>query len=57
MPVITIDNKDYDADSLSDSAKAQLTSLQVTDAEIQRLNIQLAIAPYYQKTHAHGLGV
>jgi hypothetical protein len=55
MPTITIDNKDYDADSLSDSAKAQLTSLQVTDAEIQRLNIQLAIAQTARNAYAKAL--
>jgi hypothetical protein len=63
MPTLTIDNKQYDTDALSDDAKKQLQAIQVTDQEIQRLNIQLAIAQtarnasYYQKTHAHGLGV
>jgi len=44
MPTITIDGKEYDPEKLSTEAKSQLTSLQVTDAEIQRLQIQLAIA-------------
>jgi tetratricopeptide (TPR) repeat protein len=56
MSTITIDGKDYDLDSLSDSAKAQLTSLQVTDAEIQRLNIQLAIAQTARNAYAKALG-
>jgi hypothetical protein len=56
MPTITIDNKQYDTDALSDSAKAQLTSLQVTDAEIQRLNIQLAIAQTARNAYAKALG-
>ena len=56
MPTITIDGKDYDADSLSDSAKAQLTSLQVTDQEIQRLNIQLAITQTARNAYARALG-
>ena len=55
MPTITIDGKDYDADSLSDSAKAQLTSLQVTDQEIQRLNIQLAITQTARNAYASAL--
>ena len=55
MPKITIDGKDYDTDSLSDAAKAQLTSLQVTDQEIQRLNIQLAIAQTARNTYAKAL--
>jgi len=38
MPTITIDNIDYDLETLSDEAKAQLTSLQFVDSEIQRLN-------------------
>jgi hypothetical protein len=56
MPTIRIDNKDYDTDQLSDAAKAQLTSLQVTDAEIQRLNIQLAIAQTARNAYARALG-
>ena len=44
MPNITIDDKEYDIDKLSDATKAQLTSMRLADAEIQRLNIQLAIA-------------
>ena len=55
MPKITIDGKDYDTDSLSDAAKAQLTSLQVTDQEIQRLNIQLAIAKTARNAYAKAL--
>jgi hypothetical protein len=52
---IHIDGKDYDTDTLSDSAKAQLTSLQVTDQEIQRLNIQLAIAQTARNAYARAL--
>lgn len=44
MPTIRIDNTDYDSESLSNEAKAQLQMLQATDQEIARLNIQLAIA-------------
>jgi len=42
MPNITIDNIDYDLDTLSDEAKAQLGSMQFVDAEIQRLNNLIA---------------
>jgi hypothetical protein len=56
MPTITIDNKQYDTDTLSDDAKKQLTSLQVTDQEIQRLNIQLAIAQTARNAYARALG-
>ena len=34
MPNIAIDGKEYDPDTLSNEAKAQLASLQFTDAEI-----------------------
>ena len=55
MPTITIDGKEYDTDSLSAEAKSQLTSLQVTDAEIQRLQIQLAIAQTARNAYATAL--
>jgi len=37
MPMIKIDGKDYDVDSLSDAAKAQLQALQFVEAELVRL--------------------
>ena len=40
MPVIKIDNRDYDVDTLSIDAKAQLQSLQFCDAELARLQAQ-----------------
>ena len=43
MSKITIDNQEYDLDSLSDDAKSQLQMLQFSDQEISRLNAQLAI--------------
>ena len=43
MPNITIDGKSYDSDSLSDKAKEQVMSLQFVNAEIQRLESQLAV--------------
>ena len=43
MPIIKIDNKDYELDSLSDEARAQLASLQFVDAELQRLNAKSAV--------------
>ncbi len=42
--VIKFNDKEYKVADLSDNAKAQLQSLRYTDAEIQRLNMQLAIA-------------
>jgi hypothetical protein len=43
MPQITIDNHSYDLDTLTDEAKAQLTSLQFCDAELARLQAQTAV--------------
>ena len=40
MPIIKIDEKDYELDSLSDEAKAQLGMVQFVDAELQRVNAQ-----------------
>ncbi len=42
MPTITIDNKSYDLDSLTNEAKAQLASIQFVDAELARLQAQAA---------------
>lgn len=43
MPTITIDDQEYDLDSLSDDAKAQLQMLQFVDVELQRLGAQTAV--------------
>jgi hypothetical protein len=42
MTTISIDNKSYDLDKLSDEAKAQLASIQFVDAELARLQAQAA---------------
>ena len=42
MTTIKIDDKEYDLDTLSDEAKAQLFSLQFCDQELQRLQAQAA---------------
>lgn len=55
MPIIKIDDKDYDTDKLSDEAKTQLTNLNVCDMEIQRLQAQLAIAQTARMTYARAL--
>lgn len=49
MSIITIDNTDYDLETFSDEAKAQLTSLQFVDAELQRLHANIAV---YQTARA-----
>ena len=41
---ITIDDKDYNLDDLSDECKAEIQSLQSCESEIARLNAKLAVA-------------
>jgi len=43
MPKITIDNKEYELDSLSTEARQQLESVQFVDAELQRLQAKTAV--------------
>ena len=43
MTTITIDDKEYDLDALSEEAKAQLVSIQFVDQELQRINAQAAV--------------
>jgi hypothetical protein len=51
MPIIKIDNKDYDTDNLSEEAKKQLSALQVVDAEIRHLQVQMGIAQTARSVH------
>ena len=55
MPKITIDNKEYELDSLSAEAKAQLQSLQFVDSELQRLQAQAAILQTARVSYARAL--
>jgi len=41
---LTIDNKEYALDTLSDVVKQNLLKLRAIDREISRLNVQMAIA-------------
>ena len=43
MPTIKIDNIDYDLDTLSDEAKAQLASIQFVDQELARLQAKASV--------------
>ena len=49
---ITIDEKEYLIESLSDEAKAQIISMRVADQEIQALNHKLAIAQTARNAYA-----
>ena len=52
---ITINEKEYVLDDLSDAAKAQLVSLQVTDQEIGRIQQQQNIAQTARNAYAQAL--
>lgn len=52
---ITIDDKEYDEDQLSDEAKAQLVSIRVADQEIASLEQKMAIAKTARNAYAKAL--
>ena len=43
MTKITIDNKEYELESLSENARGQILSLQFVEAELQKLQAQAAV--------------
>ncbi len=55
MPIIKIDEQNYDLDQLSDEAKTQLASLQFVDAELQRLNAQAVVLQTARRAYAKAL--
>lgn len=55
MPTIRIDNIDYDLDSLSAEAKAQLQSIQFVDQELARLQAQVAAMQTARMAYANAL--
>ena len=55
MASIKIDNMDYDIDTLSDEAKAQLQSLQFCDAELARLQAQAAVLQTARMAYSNAL--
>ena len=56
MPTITIDNNQYDYDTLSKDAKAQLASLQFVDSELARLQAKAAALQTARMAYAKALG-
>ena len=52
---ITIDDKDYDLESLSNEAKAQLASMQFCDQELSRLQAQAAALQTARMAYAKAL--
>ena len=55
MSIIKIDDKDYDTETLSEEAKAQLAGIQFVDQELQRLNAQAAILQTARVAYAKAL--
>ena len=55
VKTITIDDKEYVLEDLSEAARAQLVSLQVTDQEIIRLQQQQKIAQTARNAYAQAL--
>ena len=55
MPTIKINNVDYDTETLSNDAKAQLASIQFCDQELQRLQAQAAAYQTARMAYAKAL--
>jgi len=55
MASVTIDNKEYNLDDLSNTAKENLGSLQVVQNEINRLKAMLAIMQTAQSAYSNAL--
>ena len=55
MATVTIDDKEYNLDDLSDTAKKLLSSFQFAQSEIQRTQGQLAILNTAASTYSNQL--
>ena len=55
MPIIKIDEAEYNIEHLSDEAKAQLASIQFVDAELLRLNALVAALQTSRIAYANAL--
>jgi hypothetical protein len=56
MPIITIDNKQYEYDTLSNEVKAQLGSIQFVDSELARLQALVAVLQTARMGYVKALG-
>lgn len=54
-PKVTINNVEYTLDSLSDTAKAQLTNIQLTDRKIADLQQEISMLQTARNTYAKAL--
>lgn len=55
MTTLNIDGKNYELDSLSNEAKAQLASIQFVDSELARLQAQAAALQTARMAYAKAL--
>lgn len=55
MPMIKIDDVEYDTETLSDGAKAQLMNLQVVDQKIASTQQDLALQQTARNAYAQAL--
>jgi hypothetical protein len=55
MPIIKIDDKDYDTDTFSDEAKSQIQSIQFVDQELAKLQAQAAVLQTARIAYAKAL--
>jgi Family of unknown function (DUF6447) len=55
MPIIKVDNKEYERDTLSDEAKKQLQMLQYVDSELSRLQAQSAVLQTARAAYVNAL--
>ena len=57
MSKVMIDDVEYEIESLTDDAKAQMISMQFADGEIARLQLQLAAMQTARNSYASALKV
>ena len=55
MANVTIDGKEYDYDSLSDKAKATLSSIQYVQSELKRISAQASVLKTAESTYGKTL--
>ncbi len=55
MATITVDGKEYDLDELNDNAKMQLANLQFVQAEIKRLEANMAVFKTAASSYSNAL--
>tara|TARA_Y100001968_G_scaffold331041_1_gene384540 strand:- start:4406 stop:4591 length:186 start_codon:yes stop_codon:yes gene_type:complete len=55
MPTIKINDQEYNTDDLSDKAKEQIVSLQFVQAELKKLEAQMAVLRTAQSAYSTAL--